>query len=56
MSTKSVLARQFTGCYDKDGWFVATKNAIEGLSVEQAAWKPEESVNGIWETLSLITY
>jgi uncharacterized damage-inducible protein DinB len=56
MSTKLVLARQFTGCYDKDGWFVATKNAIEGLSVEQAAWKPEDSVNCIWETLSHITY
>jgi uncharacterized damage-inducible protein DinB len=56
MSTKSVLARQFTGCYDKDGWFVAAKNAIEGLTVEQAAWKPEDSVNCIWETLSHITY
>jgi cobalt-zinc-cadmium efflux system membrane fusion protein len=42
MSTKLVLARQFTGCYDKDGWFVATKNAIEGLSVEQAAWETEQ--------------
>lgn len=53
---KNTLLGQFDRCYNKDGWFVAVRNAIEGLSVEQAAWKPLDSVNCIWETLSHVTY
>lgn len=56
MSTKETLLRQFTKCYDENGWFVALRNTINGLTVEQAAWKTEDSVNCIWETLSHITY
>ena len=56
MSTKDTLLRQFTKCYDENGWFVAVRNAIEGVNVEQAAWKNEDSVNCIWETLSHLTY
>lgn len=53
---KETLLKQFDRCFNEDGWFVAVRNAIEGLTVEQAAWKPEDSVNCIWETLSHITY
>lgn len=56
MSTKEILLRQFTRCYDENGWFAAVRNSVEGLNVEQAAWKTEDSVNCIWETLSHITY
>ena len=56
MSTKDILLKQFTRCYDENGWFVAIRNAINGVTVEQAAWKTEDSVNCIWETLSHITY
>ena len=54
---KEILEKQFSACYDENGWFVAVRNAIEGVTVEQAAWKPEASdENCIWETLSHITY
>lgn len=55
--TKQELIDQFSVCYDTNGWFVAVRRAIDGVNVEQAAWKPEDdSVNCIWETLSHITY
>lgn len=49
MTTKEILLEQFTACYDDNGWFVAVKNALQNLSAEQAAWKPENSDNSIWE-------
>lgn len=56
MSTKGLLLRQFDQGFDTNGWFVAVKNAIDGVSVEQAVWKPNDVVNCIWETLSHLTY
>ena len=56
MSTKKVLLDQFNECYDTNGWFVAVRRAIDGINVEQAAWKEQDDVNCIWETLSHITY
>lgn len=56
MSTKGLLLRQFDQGFDTNGWFVAVKNAIDGVSVEQAVWKPNDDVNCIWETLSHLTY
>lgn len=50
------LKHQFATCYDENGWFVAVRNALDGLNVEQAAWKPGDDVNCIWETLSHLTY
>ena len=53
---RSLLSDQFSTCYDKNGWFVSVRNAVDGLNVEQAAWKPTDDVNCIWETLSHLTY
>ena len=53
---KQFLLDQFATCYDTNGWFVAVRNAIDGLTVEQAGWKPVDEVNSIWETLSHLTY
>lgn len=50
------LIDQFSTCYDDNGWFVAVRRAIDGVNVEQAAWKPQDDVNCIWETLSHLTY
>jgi uncharacterized damage-inducible protein DinB len=35
---------------------VAVRNALEGVTANQAAWKPEGSDNSIWETLAHISY
>jgi uncharacterized damage-inducible protein DinB len=53
---KETLLDQFTACYDENGWFVALKNALTGVTAEQAVWKPESSDNSIWETLSHLNY
>jgi uncharacterized damage-inducible protein DinB len=52
----NLLAKQFSACYDSDSWFVSVRNAVRDLNVEQAAWKPIDGVNCVWETLSHLTY
>jgi uncharacterized damage-inducible protein DinB len=53
---KETLLTQYDRCYNENGWFVAVRNAIEGVTAGQAAWKPEGSDNSIWESLTHITY
>jgi uncharacterized damage-inducible protein DinB len=56
MTTKQILLKQFTATYDENGWFVALKNAVYNLTAEQAAWKPENADNSIWEMLAHLNY
>ena len=53
---KELLLKQFTLCFDENGWFVAVRNAIDGVTAEQAAWRPEGTDNTIWESLAHLTY
>ena len=54
---KELLLQQFDRCYDRNGWFVAIRNALDGVTVEQAAWKPDGyDDNCIWELVSHVTY
>jgi len=50
------LLEQFTACYDENSWFVALKNAVKNLTVEQAIWKTENLNNSIWEILSHLNF
>src|SRR4030095_17253073 len=54
--TKDILLDQFIQCYDTNGWFVATKNAIAGINAQQAAWKPEGADNSIHEIINHLNY
>ena len=56
MNFKESLLQQFTVSYDENGWFVALRNALEGVTAEQAVWKPGGVQNSIWETLSHLTF
>ncbi|HEY0426290.1 MAG TPA: DinB family protein [Pyrinomonadaceae bacterium] len=56
MTTKEILLEQFTACYDENGWFVALKNALKNLTAEQAAWKPENADNSIWEIVHHLNF
>jgi uncharacterized damage-inducible protein DinB len=56
MTSKELLLEQFTVSYDRNGWFVALKNALVNLTAEQAAWKPEGADNSIWEILAHLNY
>ncbi len=53
---KEILIEQFTTCYDENGWFVALKTALEGVTAEQAAWKPDGVDNSIWENVNHIIF
>jgi uncharacterized damage-inducible protein DinB len=56
MSTKKVLAKQMKLSSEENGWFVSVKNAIGGLTPEQAAWKPEGADNSIYEIINHLNY
>lgn len=53
---KDHLLYQFTACYDKNIWFVALKNALDGVTAEEAVSRPAGSNNSIWETVSHLNY
>ena len=54
--TKDILLDQFASCFDENGWFVATKNAIAGVTAEQADWKPEGADNSIREIINHLNF
>jgi uncharacterized damage-inducible protein DinB len=56
MSVSEVLIEQFTACYDEDGWFVSLRKALEGVTAEQAAWKPAGLDNSIYENVNHIIF
>lgn len=56
LSAKSILIEQFTACYGENGWFVALKNALNGLTAEHANWKTANLDNSIWEILSHLNF
>ncbi|MEO8650517.1 MAG: DinB family protein [Acidobacteriota bacterium] len=56
MKLNELLSEQFTASYDENGWFVALKNAIAGLTAGQSVWRPEGIDNSIWEIISHLDY
>jgi uncharacterized damage-inducible protein DinB len=56
MSVKQTLLEQFNVCFETNGWFVAVKNAIAGVTAEHASWKPEGTDNSIIGLLSHMNY
>lgn len=53
---KETLLKQYDRCYNENGWFVAVRNAIDGITAEQAVWKLDGTDNSIWESLTHLTY
>jgi len=53
---KDFLLDQFNKCYDENGWFVSLRNAVDGMTADEAAWKPDGADNSVWQTLSHVTY
>lgn len=56
MTSKQILLEQFTCCFDTNGWFVALKNGVAGITAEQAAWKAGGMDNSIWEIIRHLNY
>lgn len=53
---KELLLKQFSTCYDQNGWFVALRNALDGVTAEQAVWRPLGADNSIWEMVAHLSY
>ena len=53
---KDTLLKQFSACYDENHWFVAVKNAVAGVTAEQAEWKPHGAQYSIRELLSHLNH
>lgn len=56
MLAKEILREQFKAGYDENGWFVALKNAVANLTVEQALWKAEGFDHSVWEAVYHLTF
>jgi uncharacterized damage-inducible protein DinB len=49
---KDTLLKQFAVCYDQNEWFVAVKNAVTGVTAEEAEWKPHGAQHSIRELIN----
>ena len=52
-----LLLKVLDSTFDKESWYAPFKHAIEGLTAEQAIWKPSgEATKNIWENVNHLTY
>ncbi|MFD1956971.1 DinB family protein [Paenibacillus thailandensis] len=55
---KMELIRHGWACaYEKEDWHPPLRDALNGVTAEQASWKPEgEAVNSIWENVNHLIF
>jgi hypothetical protein len=46
---KSVLLTQFKTTWDQQEWFVPVGKGVEGITAQQASWKPSDSSHSVGE-------
>ncbi|MEI2666217.1 DinB family protein [Rossellomorea sp. LJF3] len=57
MNRTDLLIRMLDTTYDQESWYAPFKPAIEGLTAEQAYWRPDgEAAKTIWENVNHLTY
>ncbi|MFD1336659.1 DinB family protein [Oceanobacillus iheyensis] len=55
MDTKEVLLAQMDACLENT-WFVSLSQSIQGLTAEDADWKPSDEVNSIREIVNHLIF
>ncbi len=55
-NTKSLLVKQLKNTHANQEWFVPTKTAIEGLTLEQSNWKDSTGNHSIGELVSHLIF
>ena len=55
MNVKELLLAQLNACHENT-WFVSLLNSIDGLTEEQANWKPNETTNSIFEIVNHLLF
>lgn len=53
---KEFLIEQFTYCYDENAWFVALRDVVKDLTVEEALWTPDGSDKSVWKLLTHLNF
>lgn len=57
MNRTDLLVKVLDSTYDKESWYVPFKDAIEGLTAQQASWKPRgEATKSVWENVNHLIY
>jgi len=57
MNQKELLIRMLDTTYDKESWYAPLKSSIDGLTAEQAMWRPVgEAANTIWQNVNHLMY
>ncbi|MGN4447580.1 DinB family protein [Bacillus cereus group sp. MYBK79-1] len=57
MKRIDVLLNVLDATFEKESWYAPFKHAIEGLTAEQAMWKPSgEGTKTIWENVNHLIY
>ncbi|MGB8001521.1 MAG: DinB family protein [Anaerobacillus sp.] len=57
MKRNDLLLTVLDSTFDKESWYAPFKDAIEGLTAEQAIWKPSgEATKTIWENVNHLIY
>lgn len=56
MNRKDILLNGWTTAYDTEGWYPPLKDALSGLTDEQADWKPDEGAHSIRELVAHLLF
>lgn len=57
MNRTDLLLRMLDTTFDQESWYAPLKPAIEGLTAEQACWRPDgKATKTIWEHVNHLTY
>ncbi|MET3696572.1 DinB family protein [Bacillus oleivorans] len=57
MKRVDLLLKVLDSTFDKESWYAPFKDAIKGLTAEQAIWKPSgEATKTIWENVNHLIY
>ncbi|MDF2038365.1 DinB family protein [Cytobacillus oceanisediminis] len=57
MNRTDLLLRMLDTTYDNESWYAPFKPAIEGLTAEQARWRPAgDTTKSIWENVNHLIY
>jgi hypothetical protein len=57
LNRKELFLNVLDKTFDKESWFAPLKDAIEGITAEQAGWRPTgEATKSIWENVNHLLY
>lgn len=56
LERKVILVQSWTKAYDEEGWYPPLKDALEGLSADEADHKPSPGLHSIRELVNHILY